>query len=71
MSRPSPSSQPGKRRAAARSPRRGFSLIEILVVIGLIAFLTAAIVAVVPPVTHAREYRCDSGHDQESRRDAE
>jgi prepilin-type N-terminal cleavage/methylation domain-containing protein len=53
MSRPSPSSRPGRRRAARGHTRRGFSLIEILVVIGLIAFLTAAIVAVVPRVTHA------------------
>ncbi len=53
MSRPSPSSRPGRRRAARSRARRGFSLIEILVVIGLIAFLTAAIVAVVPRVTHA------------------
>jgi len=33
--------------------RSGFSLIEILVVIGLIAFLTAALVAVVPRVANA------------------
>jgi prepilin-type N-terminal cleavage/methylation domain-containing protein len=35
------------------SRRAGFSLIEILVVIGLIAFLTAALVAVVPRVANA------------------
>ncbi len=45
MSRPSISSRP--------STRRGFSLIEILVVIGLIAFLTAAMVAVVPRVANS------------------
>ncbi len=53
MSRPSPSSRPGRRRAARGRARRGFSLIEILVVIGLIAFLTAAIVAVIPRVANA------------------
>jgi len=35
------------------SRRAGFSLIEILVVIGLIAFLTAALVAVIPRVANA------------------
>ena len=35
------------------SRRAGFSLIEILVVIGLIAFLTAALVAVIPRVGNA------------------
>jgi prepilin-type N-terminal cleavage/methylation domain-containing protein len=39
------------RRQASR--RAGFSLLEMLVVIGLIAFLTAAIVAVVPRVTYS------------------
>jgi prepilin-type N-terminal cleavage/methylation domain-containing protein len=53
MSRLSPSSRPGRRRAARGRARRGFSLIEILVVIGLIAFLTAAIVAVIPRVANA------------------
>src|ERR1700722_3251815 len=36
--------------ASASGGRGGFSLIEILVVIGLIAFLTAAIVAIIPRV---------------------
>jgi prepilin-type N-terminal cleavage/methylation domain-containing protein len=36
--------------ASAGGGRGGFSLIEILVVIGLIAFLTAAIVAIIPRV---------------------
>ncbi len=52
MSRPSLSPRPGRRRSARRA-RRGFSLVEILLVIGLIAFLTAAIVAVVPRVANA------------------
>jgi prepilin-type N-terminal cleavage/methylation domain-containing protein len=51
MSHPSTSTRPNIRRQASR--RTGFSLIEMLVVIGLIAFLTAAIVAVIPRVTHA------------------
>ena len=53
MRRLSPSSRPGRRRSARSRARRGFSLIEILVVIGLIAFLTAAIVAVIPRVANA------------------
>src|SRR5271163_2378019 len=48
MSHRSSPSRPGLRRA-----RRGFSLLEILVVIGLIAFLTAAIVAVIPRVAYS------------------
>jgi prepilin-type N-terminal cleavage/methylation domain-containing protein len=52
MSRPSPLSR-SLRRAAVGHARHGFSLIEILVVIGLIAFLTAAIVAVIPRVANA------------------
>jgi prepilin-type N-terminal cleavage/methylation domain-containing protein len=51
MSRPSTSSRPNKRRPVGQ--RSGFSLIEILVVIGLIAFLTAAMVAVIPRVGNA------------------
>jgi prepilin-type N-terminal cleavage/methylation domain-containing protein len=51
MSRPSTSSRPNRRRPLGQ--RSGFSLIEILVVIGLIAFLTAAIVSVVPRVANA------------------
>jgi prepilin-type N-terminal cleavage/methylation domain-containing protein len=53
MSRLSPSSRPSLRPAAAGRARHGFSLIEILVVIGLIAFLTAAIVAVIPRVANS------------------
>jgi prepilin-type N-terminal cleavage/methylation domain-containing protein len=51
MSRPSASFRPNRRRPLGQ--RSGFSLIEILVVIGLIAFLTAAIVSVVPRVANA------------------
>jgi prepilin-type N-terminal cleavage/methylation domain-containing protein len=53
MSHPSPSSRPGRRRSQRGRARRGFSLIEMLVVIGLIAFLSAAIVAVIPRVANA------------------
>jgi type II secretory pathway pseudopilin PulG len=51
MSRPSTHNRSNMRRQASR--RTGFSLIEILVVIGLITFLTAAIVAVIPRVANA------------------
>jgi prepilin-type N-terminal cleavage/methylation domain-containing protein len=51
MSRRSTSTRPSKWGQASR--RAGFSLIEILVVIGLIAFLTAAIVAVIPRVANS------------------
>jgi prepilin-type N-terminal cleavage/methylation domain-containing protein len=51
MSRPNRSRTPGVRHQARR--RAGFSLIEMLVVVGLIAFLTAAIVAVIPRVANA------------------
>jgi prepilin-type N-terminal cleavage/methylation domain-containing protein len=37
----------------ASSPRKGFSLVEVLVVMGIIAFLTAAIVVVLPRVANA------------------
>jgi type II secretory pathway pseudopilin PulG len=50
MSRPNTFSRP---RRGETSRRTGFSLVEILVVIGLIAFLTAAIVAVIPRVGNA------------------
>jgi type II secretory pathway pseudopilin PulG len=50
MSRPNTPS--GPRRGEANR-RAAFSLIEVLVVIGLIAFLTAAIVAVIPRVGNA------------------
>src|ERR1700691_4846718 len=53
MSQHSPSSRPGSRGRARARGRRGFSVIEMLVVIGLIAFLTAAIVAVVPRVAYS------------------
>ncbi len=53
MSHQSPASRHRPPRAASGSARHGFSLIEILVVIGLIAFLTAAIVAVIPRVANA------------------
>jgi prepilin-type N-terminal cleavage/methylation domain-containing protein len=53
MSQPSPSSRPGSRGRPSARARRGFSVIEMLVVIGLIAFLTAAIVAVVPRVAYS------------------
>jgi prepilin-type N-terminal cleavage/methylation domain-containing protein len=53
MSHRSPPSRPRPPHSASGSARRGFSLIEILVVIGLIAFLTAAIVAVIPRVANA------------------
>ena len=41
--------------AGRRTPhiKRGFSLIEILVVMGIIAFLTAAIVVIMPRVANA------------------
>jgi prepilin-type N-terminal cleavage/methylation domain-containing protein len=51
MSRVTTSNRPNMRGQA--NQRAGFSLIEILVVIGLIAFLTAALVAVVPRVANA------------------
>jgi type II secretory pathway pseudopilin PulG len=50
MSRPNTYTRP---RRGETSRRAGFSLVEILVVIGLIAFLTAAIVAVIPRVGNA------------------
>src|ERR1700722_18054519 len=53
MSHRSPPPPPRPPHSASGSARRGFSLIEILVVIGLIAFLTAAIVAVIPRVANA------------------
>ena len=53
MSRPAPPLGPADGVSARGRARRGFSLIEILVVIGLIAFLSAAIVAVVPRVANA------------------
>jgi len=43
-------SKPEKRTS---NPRTGFSLIEVLIVIGLIAFLTAAIVVIMPRVGNA------------------
>ena len=43
----------GRTRQGEALRRSGFSLIEILVVIGLIAFLTAAIVAIIPRVGNA------------------
>src|ERR1700733_10697123 len=50
MSRATDFSRP---RRTKPSRNAGFSLIEMLVVIGLIAFLTAAIVAVIPRVGNA------------------
>ncbi len=43
-------SKPEKRTS---NPRTGFSLIEVLIVIGLIAFLTAAVVVIMPRVGNA------------------
>jgi len=43
----------GRRTPQVRPAARGFSLIEILVVLGIIAFLTAAIVVVLPRVANA------------------
>ncbi|HET6327402.1 MAG TPA: prepilin-type N-terminal cleavage/methylation domain-containing protein [Planctomycetaceae bacterium] len=51
MTRPTTSTRQCLRGQVSR--RAGFSLIEILVVIGLIAFLTAAIVAVIPRVANS------------------
>ncbi len=42
-----------RREVRTRDPRSGFSLVEILVVLGIIAFLTAAIVIVLPRVANA------------------
>jgi prepilin-type N-terminal cleavage/methylation domain-containing protein len=42
-----------RREVQTRDPRSGFSLIEVLVVMGIIAFLTAAIVVVMPRLANA------------------
>ncbi|HXY36821.1 MAG TPA: prepilin-type N-terminal cleavage/methylation domain-containing protein [Planctomycetaceae bacterium] len=51
MSRPTTSTRPNTRGQTRR--RAGFSMIEMLVVIGLIVFLTAALVAIIPRVGNA------------------